>query len=187
MKLLLFLFLSLKAQATLNSKFEFLLSTTSLPLSAVTNSADAKKELFGELYSPMGIKYNFEPYSLMLTTSKISLLTNKDKDKGLSTYITQLEGSYSFSSSSLVMWETQAGIMIYEMKGSGGQTVLNNGNSTSTFTLPDQTKNSQTFYIGIGPKFIFSSLTLDIDLNFMSVLSSTRRSYFLSVTLGVPL
>lgn len=120
-------------------------------------------------------------------TSKISLISNKDKDRGLTTTLTQLEGGYVFNPDAYLRWKSQVGIMVYEMKGSGGQTVLRNGTSQATFDLPNRTTNSQLLYTGVGGEYDFGTVNIDFDLNFLSLFSNSRRSYFLSLTLGVPL
>lgn len=184
---LLFLLLCFGMRADAESDWEFVFATTSLPVSAVTSTSDAKKSFIGEIYGPMGFKYNFLPFTVQLTTSKISLISNKDKDNGLSTTLTQLEGNYFFSLDSIVRWKAQMGILSYEMKGSGGQTELRNGTSTSTFDLPSRTTTSQMIYTGVGGGANIGSVNVGLDLNFLSILSNSRRSFFLSLYLGVPL
>ncbi len=188
----LFLICALTSHAGIKPGFQFLFGATSLPLNSVTTQNSAKKDFLGELYNSLGVKYNFTggsdyQYSAILTTTKISLISNKDKDKGLTTSLTQLEGNLVFSSSSSFQFKSQLGILMYEMKGSGGQVDLPNGTSTATFDLPSKTVNAQTIYLGGGVQYDFGSFSLAADLNFLSFFSNTRRNYFLSLTLGVPL
>ncbi len=189
---LLTLLASVQVYAAAKPGFQFLFGATSVPLNAVTTQTSAKKDFLGELYNPLGVKYNFNggtdyQYSAILTTTKISLISNKDKDKGLTSTMTQLEGNLVFNSSSTFQFKSQLGILMYEMKGSGGQTQLPNGNSTATFDLPSKTLNAQTIYLGGGLQNDFGSFSVSADLNFLSFFSNTRRNYFLSLMLGVPL
>lgn len=193
-KLILFFIFGVLSESFGNVKsgFQFTFGATSFPLNAVTTSASAKKDFMGELYNPFGIKYNFESLSsyqwgVSLSTTKLSLISNKDKDKGLSNYISQLAVDTFFNSSSNLTFKTQFGIMHYEMKGSGGQTQLNNGNGYAVFNLPSKTNSSQILYFGGGARYEFESFSLETDLNIASLLSNTRRNYFLSLLMGVPL
>ena len=126
---LLILFCSFQAPAGVKPGFQFLFGATSVPLNAVTTQNSAKKDFLGELYNPLGVKYNFGggtdyQYSALFTTTKISLLSNKDKDKGLTTSMTQLEGNLVFSSNSNFQFKSQFGILNYQMAGAGGQIQL---------------------------------------------------------------
>ena len=184
--------LTLQSHANLAPGFQFTFGATSLPLNAVTTSPTAKKDTLGELYNPLGFKYIFESssayqLSASLSTTQISLLTNKDKDKGTSNFMTQVGSDLYFSSSSKFNFKSQFGIMLYQIKGSGGTVELNNGAGTATFDLPSRSSSSQTVYVGIGGQYDFGSFNIDTNLNFLSLLSSTRRSYFLSIGIGVPL
>jgi hypothetical protein len=184
--------LILQSQASVRPGFQFTFGATSLPLNAVTTSATAKKDFLGELYNPLGFKYNFESLStyqwaVSLSTTKLSLITNKDKDKGLNTYMTQLGVDMFFNSSSSLSFKTQFGILQYEMKGAGGQTQLNNGTGYTTFDLPSKTRNSQILYFGGGAVYDFGSASLETSFNIASPFSNTRRTYFISLMVGVPL
>jgi hypothetical protein len=182
-----FFLLVSSSHAVMRTTWEFAVATTSMPILSTTTADDAKKSFMGELYSPLGFKYNFSRVSIQLMTSKISLISNKDKDKGLTTTLTQLEGDYYFSSHSNLQFKSQLGIMLYEMKGSGGKTELRNGTSTLSFDLPSRTVNSQMLYFGVGTQYNFGAVNLSADLNVLSLFSSTRRNFFMSVLLGVPL
>lgn len=191
-----FIFISfgffLLAQGSVKNGFELTVGAISTPINSITTSETAKKEMLGELYNPFGIKYIFDissnyQLSAHLSTTRLSLINNKDKDKGLSTYITQLGADMFFNSSSRVLFKSQLGVQMYEMKGSGGQVELRNGNDTASFDLPSRTVNSQLIYIGVGSRFDFDSFNIETDLNILSAFSSTRRTFFLSLVLGVPL
>lgn len=182
----------ISAQAEVKPGFQFTFGATSLPVNSVTSSPTGKKDFMGDLYNPLGFKYNFSSgfdyhFGMVLSTTKLSLITNKDKDGGLNSYITQLGLDMFFGSTSNFNFKTQMGILQYEMKGAGGQKQLNNGQSVSTFDLPSKTKNSQILYIGGGAFYDFGSANLEASLNIASPFSNVRRSYFLSLMLGVPL
>lgn len=184
--------LSVAAQASVKTGFQFTTGITSVPLNSVTTSPTAKKDFLGEFYNPLGFKYNFESFSSYqlsanLSTTKLSLISNKDKDNGLSTYLTQLGVDVLFSSSSNVYFKSQLGILAYEMKGAGGTKELANGTGTTTFDLPNRTVNSQMIFMGLGSQIDFGSGNLEMNFNIVSPFSSTRRSYLLSLMFGVPL
>jgi hypothetical protein len=52
-----------ESRANVKSGFQFTFGATSLPINAVTTSASAKKDFLGDLYNPLGIRYNFDSLS----------------------------------------------------------------------------------------------------------------------------
>lgn len=182
----------LNAHADVRPGFQFTLGMTSMPLNNVTTSNTGKRDFMGELYNPLGFRYSFSvgpsyQWSMILNTSRLSLISNKDKDKGLDSYMTTLGTEMFFTTTSNLAFKTQLGIMVYDMKGKGGTTELNNGNSTMEFILPSKERSSKVSYFGGGMLYDFDVFNIDTSFNITSPISSTRRNYFLALSIGIPL
>jgi hypothetical protein len=68
------------------------------------------------------------------------------------------------------------GLMLYQIKGSGGDVDLNNGSGTATFGTPSESHTSQLIYLELGAAYQISKYRLEMSLLTSNLFSSTKRA-----------
>lgn len=77
-------------------------------------------------------------------------------------------------------FQLSLGLQFTRIWGDGGEVVLNNGSSTQTFNVPNESKFARNTILGFGIGYsLFDQLTLNSDLYALDLLDSDKRAYSL--------
>lgn len=76
-------------------------------------------------------------------------------------------------------WYVGPGLLSRTIKGSGGTTVLSNGNGTATFSLPGRSSTSRVMTINTGISYSFDNSRLGFELISEGLLSDKRTFSFM--------
>lgn len=77
-------------------------------------------------------------------------------------------------------FQTTLGMQVTRIWGDGGEVTLNNGNSTQTFNVPDQSRFSYNMVLSLGVGYsLFDSFTLNSDLYVIEARDSDKRAFSL--------
>lgn len=72
------------------------------------------------------------------------------------------------------------GLQFTRIWGDGGEVVLNNGSSTQTFNVPNESRFARNSLVGLGVGYsLFDQVTLNSDLYVLDLLDSDKRAYSL--------
>lgn len=150
----------------------------------LTNNSSGTSSLFTALYTQATLTAGFQLFSTLRLEPNISYTP------------LGIGGSEGGSRSTVLSFGTNLawkptffeiklgpGLMFYQIGGSGGTSVQNNGSSTSTFALPNTTSVAKLFYVNAGIGFFVGSFRLDLDSWVINLLSS-RRAINLVATLS---
>lgn len=167
------------------AKYYFGVSVFSPSFMGRTSSDSAKKEVLAPFQFPLSFAYPYEiGYSgRILPQISYTLLPKKSPEGGSEETHLLLQLPYlgRFGDNFGEGLEWKAGIVLHQMKivGKGGTTVLNNGNSSKTFYLPDSTKTVNTVEAELGLAYPFGRVLTEGSLLVEAPFSTSRRSYAL--------
>ena len=184
--------LSSRAEAMFDGRWELVGGAMTVPLNQLTTSPDASKTLFGEMYLPLGARYEIQTLDgwIMrpgLLTTLLPLFPRRSPDQALTKDYIIFDFPLYFERSPTFAWKAGAGLYWYQMKGSGGKMTLDNGTGTAEFDLPSRTQTAKLFALDAGAAWTINENHLEIDLISFGFFSNQKRTFLLSVTFGVPL
>lgn len=77
-------------------------------------------------------------------------------------------------------FQLSLGLQFTRIWGDGGEVVLNNGSSTQTFNVPNESRFARNTIVGIGVGYsLFDQFTLNSDLYALDLLDTDKRAYSL--------
>lgn len=81
-------------------------------------------------------------------------------------------------------FQLSLGLQFTRIWGDGGEVVLNNGSSTQTFNVPNESRFARNTVVGFGIGYsLFDQLTLNSDLYALDLLDTDKRAYSLLLQL----
>lgn len=146
-----------------------------------------KTKLFGEPNYPINLKYDFSISPSWYLAPQLSYTLFPRSNPGSGSKVTLLHLSFLFgqnfsSSTSTWDWYFGPGFLNQTIKGSGGTTELDNGNSTAIFAVPGATANIRKITTNLGTSWTSGSFRFAADLIFENAFSSTKRTQSLMVS-----
>ena len=146
-------------------------------LNETANDATGKTGLFGTTNYPFIFKYDYEMTSGWFVAPQLNytLLPRKTKGDGAEVTINHIVFNFGRNSGNYD-WSFGPGILRETIKGKGGTTVLNNGNSTSTFANPGRSVTTQNITLDLGAGIESGKFRYGLDLYFVAPFSSKERT-----------
>lgn len=143
-------------------------------MSKTTNNPAASRSLTGTLYQPeLSVAYAIGGKSGIgfLPSLGYTVLGKKSPEGGQKKSMLTLAFPAVLTKGKL---ELKAGpaVIFYQIKGTGGDSVQNNGSSTATFYLPGDTKTSRVFYLDLGIGQTFGLIRADLDAFLTGILGN---------------
>lgn len=143
----------------------------------LTTSSNSAPSTLGTADYPLFAKYDLQltSYFYLSPQFNYTLLTRSDPSNSATVTIWQLMlpfggniGSSSFD------WSMGPGLLNRNISGSGGTQTLNNGSSTSTFSLPGRSVTIQTYTVDLGVSWSSGPSRIGFDLITEGTLTNKR-------------
>lgn len=147
-------------------------------LNEVANDASGKTGLLGTASYPFIFRYDLAIGTSWIFAPQLNytLLPRKTKGHGAEVTLTHFIFNFGQNTSTAWDWSFGPGILRETIKGKGGTTVLNNGNSTSTFANPGRTVTIQKVTVDVATGYTSGKIRYGIDLYFIAPFSSKERT-----------
>ncbi len=155
---------------------------------AVTDADSGEKPFFSELYPVLSLTGMIgDTNSYRISPNLNYAITSKDSpDGGSATRVYAFGVRAVTPRISSFDFHLGPGVMFYNIKGKGGTKDLNNGATTTTFGLPDQSVTSRIFYMDLGAAYIWDKLRVESSFLISGFLSSKfALSPVLTVSWGI--
>jgi len=160
-------------------------------LNRYTQNLDGSDSGFGETAAEIALltRFTLKDRLTILPSFRFTPLGRATGDEAAQVRVIRLDAPLGYTFSFLAPLEVcfGPGITFYQMTGSGGTVVLNNGNTTTEFGKPNESVAARNFVLqaGLSTK-VWKRLRLELGLSIPG-LTSSRRDYhlFSSLTYGV--
>ena len=91
---------------------------------------------------------------------------------------------YAYSAYEWLKLRAGSSFMILRQSGSGGEDTLNNGNTTETYFIPEEGRNTYNQTLDLGVEFVQKEISTRLQLYTYSPFDEQRRSYTFSLSLS---
>lgn len=181
-------FISNEAQAWIGSRHLFLgAGAMFYNVGKTTSSNDASTSMLGQLYLPLTltVRIPVTPFLNLQPNISYTPLAVTEADS-VSKKILMTGLNLGFRKIPLVDLKAGVGILNYSISGDGSTVTRSNGTSTSTFTLPDSTVTSKSFYLDFGANWDAPfGFRLDVDAILLNAMTESRAfSTLISLSKG---
>ncbi|MFZ4403172.1 MAG: hypothetical protein ACOYOK_03645 [Pseudobdellovibrionaceae bacterium] len=148
---------------------------------SITKSPSGTKSILGTNYYQLHVQTHFDvsyswQWSPYLGYMPSSLYARKTPDGGAKTSYIILGLPATYRLSDLVDVNIGPTLLWYNIEGSGGTAVLNNGNGTSTFGLPGRSVSAKTWAAQLGLAANSQDSRAAVDLLIEAPLNSSKRT-----------
>ena len=146
-------------------------------LNETASDATGKKGFLGTANYPLIVKYDYAMTSTWFVAPQLNytLFPRKTKGDGATVTINHIVFNFGQNANGFD-WSFGPGILRETIKGKGGTTVLNNGNSTSTFANPGRSVTTQNITLDFGAGIENGKFRYGLDLYFVAPFSSKERT-----------
>ncbi len=151
-------------------------------LGLVSNSETGKSGLLGPSFTPLNFRYDSNFSSDWFLSPQLSytlIPRNLEGNTGKISFLHfALQFGKNLQSSGSQTWDVYAGpgLIRYDIKGTSGTTVMNNGTSTATFAMPGGTSTVQKLTANLGASVTFSKSLFAFDVIVENAFSNKKRT-----------